>query len=101
MVEAYLDEKGADRKRLVHSLVALAMSSVADRCVIPMQDYLCLGNEARMNEPSTLGKNWKWRMRAGMATDALAKEIYEMSVIYGRTRRKKSNKKQSATAEKE
>ena len=46
-----------------------------------------------MNEPSTLGKNWKWRMRAGMATDALAKEIYEMSVIYGRTRRKKSNKK--------
>ena len=99
MVEAYLDEKGADRKRLVHSLVALAMSSVADRCVIPMQDYLCLGNEARMNEPSTLGKNWKWRMGAGKTTDALAKEIYGMSVIYGRTKRRQAAKTQTTSEE--
>ncbi len=89
MVETYLDKKGADRKQLVHSLVALALSSVANRCVIPMQDYLCLGNEARMNEPSTLGKNWKWRMKGNAITDALAKDIYELSVVYGRTRRKK------------
>ncbi len=99
LVEAYLDEKGADRKRLVHSLVALAMSSVADRCVIPMQDYLCLGNEARMNEPSTLGKNWKWRMSVGKATEALAKEIYEMSVVYGRTRKKKNKTQETVEAE--
>ncbi len=93
MVESYLDEKGADKKRLVHSLVALAMSSVADRCVIPMQDYLCLGNEARMNEPSTLGKNWKWRMQGGQISDALAAEIRAMSVIYGRCRRAEKSKK--------
>ena len=91
MVETYLDRKGADKKQLVHSLVALAMSSVADRCVIPMQDYLCLRNEARMNEPSTLGKNWKWRMSSDALTDALAERIYELSVIYGRTGRKKTS----------
>ena len=78
---------------MVHSLVSLAMSSVADRCVIPMQDYLCLGNEARMNEPSTLGKNWKWRMTSGQITKRLAKEIYAMSVIYGRTKRKAPKKR--------
>lgn len=89
MVECYLDEKGADKKRLVHSLVALAMSSVADRCVIPMQDYLCLGNEARMNEPSTLGKNWKWRMSESHISDALAAEIRALSIIYGRSRKEK------------
>lgn len=88
MMETYLDAKGADKKRLVHSLVALALSSVADRCVIPMQDYLCLGNEARMNEPSTLGKNWKWRMTESQMTKKLAKDMYELSVVYGRTRRR-------------
>lgn len=92
MVENYLDEKGADKTRLVHSLVALALSSVADRCVIPMQDYLCLGNEARMNEPSTLGKNWKWRMESGQISDELADEIRGMSVIYGRSERAKKAK---------
>jgi 4-alpha-glucanotransferase len=92
MVERYLDEKGADERRLVHSLITLAMSSVADRCVIPMQDYLCLGNEARMNEPSTLGKNWQWRMSSGALTKKLAKEIYELSVTYGRTERRKKKK---------
>lgn len=86
MVEAYLDEKGADEERLVRSMITLALSSVADRCVIPMQDYLCLGNEARMNEPSTLGKNWKWRMTSDQMTKKLAKEIYGLSEIYGRTR---------------
>ncbi len=94
MVETYLDEKGSDEKRLVHSMITLALSSVADRCVIPMQDYLGLGNEARMNEPSTLGKNWKWRMTSGQMTKKLAKEIYDMCVIYGRAKAaKKSTKK--------
>jgi 4-alpha-glucanotransferase len=93
MLEAYLDEKGADEKRLVHSLVRLAMSSVAERCVIPLQDYLCLGNEARMNEPSTLGKNWQWRVSAGQLSGRLAKEIYDMSVTYGRAEKRKPMKK--------
>ena len=42
--------------------VRAAMSSVADMAIIPMQDYLGLGSEARINIPSTLGTNWMWRM---------------------------------------
>ena len=49
-----------------------AFSSVANLCVIPMQDYLELGNEARMNTSSTLGNNWVWRMKADAATPRLA-----------------------------
>ena len=65
-------------------MIRAAMSSVADRCVIPVQDYLCLGNEARINEPSTLGDNWKWRMRKGQLNDRLLEKIYRMTKLYGR-----------------
>ena len=41
--------------------IRAAMASVSDTCIIPMQDYLGLGAEARINVPSTLGTNWKWR----------------------------------------
>ncbi len=60
-------------------LIRLAMLSVADTAVIPMQDYLNLGDEARINTPSTLGDNWKWRMREGAADKALAKEIRKLT----------------------
>ncbi len=93
MVEDYLQmkparfRKKAHKKRMVRSLVALALSSTADLCVIPMQDYLCLGDESRMNEPSTLGKNWKWRMTADQMGDALSGEIRGLCGLYGRTRK--------------
>ena len=46
---------------LYKSLISLIMRSSAKLCVIPMQDYLGLGNNCRINTPSTVGKNWKWR----------------------------------------
>lgn len=52
-----------------------ALLSVADLCVIPIQDWLLLGSEARINTPSVLGGNWKWRMKEGAAGSALAREI--------------------------
>lgn len=62
-----------------------AMSSTAFLSVVPMQDFLGLGSEARMNTPSTLGgTNWQWRMRAGDASSELAKKIAEMTQLYGR-----------------
>lgn len=60
------------------------MASVAGTCVIPMQDYLGLGSEARMNTPSTLGGNWQWRMKKGQCSDELAGYIRKMSKLYGR-----------------
>ncbi len=54
------------RKKLfetpTHAFVRCVLQSRADTVVIPMQDYLELGKEARINIPSTLGINWKWRM---------------------------------------
>ena len=65
-------------------MIRAAMASVADRCVVPVQDYLCLGNEARINEPSTLGDNWKWRIKKGQLTEKTLEKIYKMTKIYGR-----------------
>ena len=59
-------------------------SSKAYLAIAQMQDFLGLGNEARMNVPSVLGGNWIWRMRKEDLTEKLAKEIYEMTKLYGR-----------------
>lgn len=63
------------------------MASVADTAIIPMQDYLGLGSEARINTPSTLGDNWKWRMMDGQCSEELADEIYELTKVYRRLER--------------
>ncbi len=73
-----------ERKEIHWTFIRAALSSVADTAVIPMQDYLGLGGEARMNTPSTLGMNWKWRMNAGDCTDELAQRIRTMVKLYGR-----------------
>ena len=61
-----------------------AWSSVADVSVALMQDFLDLGNETRVNFPSTLGNNWKWRLKEGSCTTELANKIYEYTKMYGR-----------------
>ena len=62
----------------------MAMGSVADLCVIPMQDYLCLDERARINTPSTLGGNWVWRMDKDALTDELVEQMKQMTALYGR-----------------
>ena len=64
--------------------VRLALSSVAKLAVIPVQDYLGLGGEARINTPSTLGENWRWRMLSGEITDEIAVKCRKMAKLYGR-----------------
>lgn len=64
--------------------IRLAMLSVSDLCVIPIQDYLGLDNRARINHPSTLGANWRWRLEKGQLSASLLKEIREMTRISGR-----------------
>lgn len=61
-----------------------AWSSVSDVSVALMQDFLDLGNETRVNFPSTLGNNWKWRLKEGSCTTELANKIYEYTKMYGR-----------------
>ncbi len=78
----YLNLKS--RKDIHWEFIRAALSSVSDTAIIPMQDYLGLGAEARINTPSTLGNNWKWRLLDGQLTDELAKKIREMTKLYGR-----------------
>lgn len=81
---------GVKRKKdICRSLIRTALASVSDTAIIPIQDYLELGSEARINTPSTLGNNWKWRLTKGACTEKLAKEMNELAHIYGRKRAKK------------
>ena len=61
------------------------MSSPARLCVIPLQDYMGLGNDCRMNRPSSVGGNWRWRVREEELSDALRNEIAAVTARYGRT----------------
>ena len=68
----------------VWGTIRTALSSVSNLCIIPMQDYLELGGEARMNLPGTLGNNWVWRAVEGSFSDSLAEKIYKLTRMYGR-----------------
>lgn len=83
--KAYTGVSETNVKKLTEQAVRLALSSVAQMAVIPMQDYLGLGNEARINVPSTTGENWRWRMTKGACTKTLAKKMKELTVLYCRT----------------
>ncbi len=69
----------------VWGVIRTAFSSVSDVCIIPMQDLLCLGAEARMNLPGTqTDANWTWRAEPNCLTDALAQRLSALTVLYGR-----------------
>ena len=78
----YLDIK--KEKHACEAMVRAALGSVADTAIIPIQDYLELGKEGRMNTPSTLGFNWQWRLQKRQLDKKLAKQIYALSKLYGR-----------------
>lgn len=64
--------------------IRLALASVAKMAIVPMQDILSLGSEARMNTPSVLGGNWGWRYRAEAIGDFSANRLAELTRLYGR-----------------
>ena len=74
-----------EKEGLVWGTIRAAMASVSDLCVVPIQDYLDLGAEARMNFPGTLSDtNWTWRLEDGLLTETLAKKIHGLTKLYGR-----------------
>lgn len=77
----YMNYYGDD---MVFSAIKTAYSSVANIVIIPLQDMLNLGNEARMNFPGTLGGNWTWRFSDEQITDELGNTYKKMSGIFGR-----------------
>lgn len=73
---------------LCAEMVKTAEASSAVYAVIPMQDVLCLGNEARMNVPSTTGTNWAWRMDESALTSENASRLAFLADMYGRYSRR-------------
>ena len=82
--KSYLLCETAADETCVDFFVSAALSCAADWAVIPIQDWLRLGHEARINTPSTLGGNWVWRLRSGSCTKALAKEMKRKTELYER-----------------
>ena len=75
-------EEGGDLRL---PLMTAALASVANLCVLTMQDLLGLGTEARTNVPSTIGGNWVWRATADQITPAIATWLQDRTALYGRT----------------
>ena len=80
----YMNNGKTPREEIHWDFIRLALASVARLAVIPVQDYLGLGVEARINEPSTLGKNWRWRMVSGEITEELLEKCRITARLYGR-----------------
>ena len=66
------------------ALIRLALGSVADTCIIPAQDILGLGMEARMNTPSTVTGNWAWRLRPNQLTHQALEWFESATALFGR-----------------
>ena len=84
MARDYLCDHVTPKKELYKPFVALAMRSNARMCIIPIQDYLGYDNTCRMNKPSTVGTNWRWRVQEKELTEELQKEILHTTKTFGR-----------------
>jgi 4-alpha-glucanotransferase len=83
---AYL---GASDAREIHwKMIRCLFSSVANLTVVPAQDLLGLGSEARMNLPGTTDGNWEWRMRAGALAERILERVAGLSWLYDRMPRR-------------
>jgi 4-alpha-glucanotransferase len=65
-------------------LIRLAMASVGNWVIVPVQDILGLGDEARMNHPAEAKGNWGWRLLPEQLTPEVSQRLLDMTAIYGR-----------------
>ncbi|MFX0051479.1 MAG: 4-alpha-glucanotransferase, partial [Candidatus Hermodarchaeota archaeon] len=77
----YMNSNGDD---FVGDFIRLAISSVSKISIIPIQDFLRLGNDGRMNLPGTETGNWEWRFTWDQLPDKISKEIALINKLYGR-----------------
>lgn len=82
--QKYMNIEDTPEEEISWEFIRLAVASAADLAVIPLQDYLGIGKEGRINTPSTLGGNWMWRMKKGQFTPKIIERCRELNWIYGR-----------------
>jgi 4-alpha-glucanotransferase len=78
---AYLDAEG---RPIPWAFIRAAVASVADTAIVPLQDVLGLGSEARMNLPGRAHGNWRWRFTAEALTDEIRDRLRRLAELYGR-----------------
>ncbi len=74
----------SDGREIHWDLIRLALASVADTAIVPLQDVLGLDRSARMNRPGTVDGNWEWRARAGAFGDGQIARLRGLTETYGR-----------------
>ena len=79
---------------LTEATVRMGYATSSNACIHQVQDILGLDNSARMNTPSTLGDNWKWRMRPGELTKAHIDRLAFYAGVYGRGRKVEKEKEE-------
>jgi 4-alpha-glucanotransferase len=79
-----LDYLNSDGKEIHWDFIRAVQASVADTAIVPMQDLLGLGTEARMNLPATTSGNWQWRFKDGAVTEEIGARLKELTLVYGR-----------------
>jgi 4-alpha-glucanotransferase len=84
VARAYLNFKPEDDSEINWIMIRAVIASVADTAIIPLQDVLGLGNEARMNLPGKVSGNWKWRYRAGALSGELSTRLHALVTLYDR-----------------
>ncbi len=77
---------GSDGSNIAWAMIRLAYASVADMAIVPLQDVLELGSDARMNTPGQATDNWRWRFTADQITPTITEGLHLFSEIYGRKR---------------
>jgi 4-alpha-glucanotransferase len=80
---AYL---ATDGREMNWVMIRALLASVADTAIVPLQDVLGLGSEARMNRPATLGGNWSWRVREEALRPEAAARLATLTALYDRDR---------------
>lgn len=75
---------GGSATEINWAFIRAALASVADMALLPLQDVLGLGREARMNRPATTTGNWRWRFTFDQLTDDIKDRLKELTIIYER-----------------
>jgi 4-alpha-glucanotransferase len=78
----------SDGREIHWDFIRTLLGSVAELAIVPLQDVLGLGSEARMNVPARPSGNWRWRFPAGALTPEVRGRLREMTEDYGRVKRK-------------
>jgi 4-alpha-glucanotransferase len=82
--EFCMDYLNTDGEEIEWDFIRGVLASVANTAIVPLQDLLGLGTEARMNLPNSTEGNWVWRYKPGALTDNIATRLKQLSELYGR-----------------